>query len=101
MEGAAMGEGMRVTVREDGAITLPVYVREQLGVSEGDTLTLMLCDSELLVARPDVFVAKALNGMGAALRDAGVDLDEWIESAREGRADLIRELYGIEIANGD
>jgi hypothetical protein len=38
---------------------------------------------------------RALDEMGAALREKGVTLDEWIESGREVRAQLIDERYGI------
>lgn len=40
-------------------------------------------------------IAKTLDGMGAALREQGLSLDELIESGRAERDELIREQYGL------
>ena len=39
----------------------------------------------------------ALDSIGEELRANGVTLDELIESGREIRKDLLREMYGIKI----
>lgn len=50
----------------------------------------------MLITPQEVVATKALNEIGAVLREQGLSLEELIESGRESRDGLVRELYGID-----
>lgn len=85
-----------VRIEENGQITLPSAARERLGLQEGDLVAIAETAEGMLIARRDVLVSHTLDRIGAILREEGLTLEELIESGREERDALVRELYGIE-----
>ena len=85
-----------VRVQENGQVTIPVAARKRLGLKKGDLVAIEETPDGVLISPRETLAIKALDEMGAVLREQGVSLDEWIESGREIRADLLREHYGIE-----
>jgi len=85
-----------VRVQEKGQITLPADLRKRLGLKKGDLVAVEESPEGVLITPQEVVAAKALDEIGAILREQGISLDELIESGREIRGDLLRELYGID-----
>jgi AbrB family looped-hinge helix DNA binding protein len=88
-----------VRVQEDGQVTLPETARARLGIKPGELLTVVETDAGMVITPSRLVAARALDEIGAALREQGWsidDLDEWIEMGRAERDDLLREMYGID-----
>lgn len=85
-----------VRVQEKGQITLPADLRKRLGIKKGDLVAVEESPEGVLITSQEVIATKALDEIGAILREKGISLDELIESGREIRGDLLRELYGID-----
>lgn len=83
-----------VRVQEKGQITLPTELRRRLGLKKGDLVEVVETAQGLLITPQEVLAARALDEIGAALRERGVTLEELIESGREIRTELIKEEYG-------
>lgn len=92
-----MVERQRVRVRENGQVTIPAKVRRRLGLKKGDVLEMVDTPEGILITSQEVVVSHALDSMGEVLRAQGATLDELIESGRNERSELIRELYGLDI----
>lgn len=90
-----------VRVQEKGQVTLPVSVREQLGIKRGDLVSVSITAGGALITPQRVVANALLNKIGEALAGQGLTLDELIESGRSERADLLREMYGIESTEPD
>jgi AbrB family looped-hinge helix DNA binding protein len=85
-----------VRIQEKGQVTLPVAVRKRLGLKKGDLVAITETPEGVLITPQEVVAAKALDQIGAILREQGISLEELIESGREIRGELIHELYGID-----
>ncbi len=92
-----MAEQKLVRVQEKGQVTLPVAVRNRLGLKKGDLVAVVDTPDGVLITRQEVLAAEALDrigAIGAILRAQGLSLEELIDSGREERTDLIKEKYG-------
>lgn len=89
-----MVEPRLVRVQEKGQVTLPVKVRQKLGLKRGDLVAVVETPEGVLIAPRQVLAARALDRTGEALREQGLSLDELIESGRQERAELIKGKYG-------
>ena len=85
-----------VRVQDRGQITLPIELRKKYGIKEGDLVGFRETKEGLLLDLRAVQIAKALDQIGAALREQGETLESMIESGREIRGELLKELYGID-----
>jgi len=85
-----------VRIQEKGQVTLPVEARRRLGLKKGDLVSVVATADGILITPQEVVAVRALDRIGEALREQGVSLDELIDSARAGRDELIREVYGID-----
>lgn len=85
-----------VRVQEKGQVTLPADIRKQLGLKKGDLVAVEATPDGVLITPQAVLALKALDEMGAILRAKGVTLDDWMESGRAIREELVREQYGLE-----
>ncbi|MCC6945464.1 MAG: AbrB/MazE/SpoVT family DNA-binding domain-containing protein [Thermomicrobiales bacterium] len=91
-----MAETTLVRVQEKGQVTLPADVRRRLGIQKGDLVSVTETPDGVLITPRRMVVTRALDEIGRILREEGVTLEEWIESGREERDQLLQELYGIE-----
>lgn len=89
------GERKLSRVQKKGQVTIPIEIRDRLGIQEGDLVAFVETEEGVLITRQEVVAMKLLNQIGHALKEKGVDLDELIESGRDMRADFIREKYGL------
>lgn len=85
-----------VRIQEKGQVTLPADIRRRLGLKKGDLVAVEGTPEGVLITPQAVMAMKALDEIGKALRDQGLSLEELIESGREERGELLRELYGID-----
>lgn len=81
-----------VRVQEKGQVTLPASVRRQLGIKKGDLVTVTATPAGALITRQETIAAPALSRIGEALKAQGLTLAELVESGREERMALLREM---------
>jgi len=91
-------ESKLVRIQEKGQVTLPAAVRKRLGLKKGDLVAVVATPDGVLITPQEVVASKALDQIGAILREQGLSLEELIESGRDGRDELVREQYGIDPA---
>jgi bifunctional DNA-binding transcriptional regulator/antitoxin component of YhaV-PrlF toxin-antitoxin module len=85
-----------VRVQEKEQVTLPVAVREELGIKRDDLVSVTVTPAGALITPQAIIAANDLEESRRILAEEGFSLDELIESGREIRGDLLREMYGIE-----
>ena len=84
-----------VRVQEKGQVTIPLEIRQKLGLKKGDLVTFVETETGVVIKPAELIVTEALDEIGNALRDKGVSLEELIERGREIRGKLIEEKYGL------
>ena len=89
-----------VRVQEKGQVTLPVAVRDQLGIKKGDLVSVTVTPTGALITPQATIAANDVEEMRRILAAQGYSLDELIESGREIRGELLREMYGIDPESG-
>lgn len=91
-----MAQKLRVSrLQERGQVTIPLEIREKLGLEPGDMIAFIETDQGVLISPQEVIAVKALDKMGALLKEKGITLEELIESGREIRGELIAQEYGL------
>ena len=53
-------------------------------------------DGGVLITPQEVIATRALDRLGALIKEQGLDLDTFIEEVREDRGAMLKEKYGIE-----
>ncbi|HET7037230.1 MAG TPA: AbrB/MazE/SpoVT family DNA-binding domain-containing protein [Thermomicrobiaceae bacterium] len=96
-----MAERKLVRVQEKGQVTLPVEFRKRLGLKKGDLVAITETPEGVLITPQEVIATRALDQIGAALRERGLSLEELIESGRDTRDDLLREQFGIDASDSE
>lgn len=86
-------------VQEKGQITLPADIRRNLGLEKGDLVAFEERDGGVLITSREVVTMRALDEIGAALREQGISLEDLIESDREDRANIAQEMYELSTVN--
>ena len=82
-------------VQKKGQVTIPAEIRDKLGIKEGDLVAFIETDDGILISPQEVLAMRALDRIGAALKERGISLDELIESGREERSNIIEEKYHL------
>ncbi len=82
-------------VQKKGQVTIPVEMRDKLGLKEGDLVAFVETDEGILISRQEVLAMRALDRIGAVLKEQGISLDELVESGRYERSKIIKEKYGL------
>ncbi|MGE3271961.1 MAG: AbrB/MazE/SpoVT family DNA-binding domain-containing protein [Chloroflexota bacterium] len=83
-------------VEDDGRVMLPADLRAKLGLKQGDLVSVIETPEGLLLTSRQAAVAREIEQVDAEIGAHGVSLDELIESGRELRGELLKELYGID-----
>jgi AbrB family looped-hinge helix DNA binding protein len=83
-------------VQEKGQVTIPVAIRRKLGLKKGDMVAFIETEDGVLISPREVVVMHALDQIGAMLREKGITLEEMMESGREIRRELVKEMYGLD-----
>lgn len=81
------------TIRGDGNLDLSDDERDALGVGPGGDVLKLTTDQGILVTTREKLFLSALAGIGTALHENGVTLEELIESGAEIREELVEEFY--------
>jgi len=83
-----------VQIRRKGVITLPIGLRRQYGLVEGDVFTLMdLGDGSFLLTPRVSTVARLGDQVARVLAEKGVTLEEMLEALDQEREAYYREHY--------
>jgi AbrB family looped-hinge helix DNA binding protein len=82
-----------VRVQEKGQVTIPLEIRQKLGLKKGDLVTFVETETGVVIKPAEVIVTEALDQIGRALRERGITLEELIESGREIRQQIYNEKY--------
>lgn len=83
-----------IQIRSKGVITLPVELRRQYGLNEGDVLTLIDLGDGSFVVTPRLPQIDRLGDLvSQALAEAGVTVDELLQTLDEERESYYREHY--------
>lgn len=83
-----------VRVQEKGQVTLPAEMRRHLGLKKGDLVAVTETPDGVLITSQQEIVNRALDEIGAALREQGLTLEDMIERGRAIREELYQEWYG-------
>ena len=80
-----------------GTIVLPQAVREFLGAKKGSVIAFVITDDERVEVRAlEADALAALDAIGAALKEQGVTLGQWMKEGRAIRRRLLKEMYDID-----
>ena len=83
-----------VQIRRKGVITLPVELRRQYNLDEGDVFTLVdLGDGSFLLTPRVSQVAHLGDQVARLMAEEGVTLEEMLEALDQERADYYQEHY--------
>ena len=85
-------------VQEKGQVTIPVEIRRKLGLKKGDMVAFVETEDGVLISSREAVVTRALDRIGEMLLEKGITLEEMMESGREIRRDLVKEMYGLDPA---
>ena len=83
-----------VNVDAEGNLTLPMELRESLGLQIGDTLKVMQTDDYVLLIPKRLLVPEFAEYMSRLLAEKGLTVDDLLASGEEIRDELFRERYG-------
>jgi AbrB family looped-hinge helix DNA binding protein len=95
MTKGAQTETKLVRIQEKGQVTLPAEARRRLGLKKGDLVAVTETPDGFVITPQEVIATRSLDRIGELLREKGISLEEMIESGREERGSLLREMYGI------
>jgi bifunctional DNA-binding transcriptional regulator/antitoxin component of YhaV-PrlF toxin-antitoxin module len=85
---------MTVQIRRKGVITLPVELRRQYNLDEGDVFTLVdLGDGSFLLTPRVSQVARLGNQVAQLMEEGDVTLDEMLEALDQERETYYQEHY--------
>lgn len=84
-----------VRVQEKGQVTIPKEIREKLDLKKGDLVTFVETEAGIVIQPAEIVISTALDEIGKALREEGLNLDELVERGRRIRGQLTGEKYGI------
>ena len=80
-----------VRLRRRGQITIPQAVRDNLGVSEGDILTLLQMGDVVMLATRQPQVPRLADKIAGLMEDEGVSLADLLQGLKEEREAIWRE----------
>lgn len=83
-----------LNVDAEGNLTLPMELRESLGLQIGDTLKVMQTDDYVLLIPKRLLVPEFAEYMSKLLAEKGLTVDDLLASGEEIRDELFQERYG-------
>lgn len=79
-----------------GRVVLPPDLREKLGPKGSGKVWVVETDEGVLLLTREAMMEHEYQQVDAEFRKEGLSLDDMIESGREIRGELLKELYGID-----
>ena len=92
-----MGVSKLSKVQEKGQVTIPVEIRKKWNLEKGDLVAFVETEQGVMISPREVVAMEALDRVGEALKERGINLEELIESGREIRGRLLEEGYDIKV----
>ena len=83
-------------IQEKGQVTIPADIRRKMGLKRGDLIAFTETEEGIVITRQEVIAADILKEIGESLKAKGITLEELLRDGQAIRADLLREMYGIE-----
>lgn len=83
-----------VQVRQRGTLTLPASLRERYKIKPGDTFHIIDLDGVLVLTPMAPMVPELAREIERARLEAGLSVEEMLNSLREQRTSYVREKYG-------
>ncbi|MCS6849079.1 MAG: AbrB/MazE/SpoVT family DNA-binding domain-containing protein [Anaerolineae bacterium] len=83
-----------IRVRGKGEITLPVDIRQKLGLEAGSLLTAELTAEGVLLKPAEVVAREAMVQIAKELKAHGVTLEDLMKAGRRARARTAARKYG-------
>ena len=84
-----------VKVQEKGQVTIPLEIRQRLGLKKGDLVTFMITEAGVVIKPAEVIVTEALDEINRALKAEGISFEDLMAQGRELRDELIKKEYGL------
>ena len=84
-----------IRVRGKGEITLPVDIRQKLGLQVGALLTAELTDAGVLLKPAEIVARDAMTQISNELKAQGVSLEDLMVSGRKARTKIATEKYSV------
>lgn len=86
----------RTIIQQSGAVQLPAEFLEKHGLKAGDEVAYFETEDGLFISSREALVDRLLDDLESGLTAKDISLEVLIDSGREERAALLRELYGID-----
>lgn len=86
----------KYVVQKNGQVTLPAELRREYGLRKGDAVVFRRKDSGWVIEKETPDPLALLEQLGVALREEGIELDEWLASGREIREAMLKEKYNFD-----
>jgi bifunctional DNA-binding transcriptional regulator/antitoxin component of YhaV-PrlF toxin-antitoxin module len=83
-----------VQVRQRGALTLPIELRERYNIQPGDTFRLIDLDGIFVLTPMAPLVPELAREIERARLEAGLSVEEMLQALREQRERYVAEKYG-------
>jgi AbrB family transcriptional regulator, transcriptional pleiotropic regulator of transition state genes len=78
-----------VKVQEKGQVTIPLEIRQMLGLKKGDLVTFIITEGGVVIKPAEVIVTEALEEINQVLKDEGISLEKLMAKGRELRDEKI------------
>jgi AbrB family looped-hinge helix DNA binding protein len=79
-----------VKVQEKGQVTIPLEIRQRLGLKKGDLVTFVITEAGVVIMPAEVIVTEALDEINRALKAEGISLKELMVKGRELREEMVK-----------
>jgi len=83
-----------IQVRQRGSLTLPARLRERYKIKPGDTFRILDLDGILVLTPMVPMVPELAREIERARIEAGLSIEEMLDSLRKERERYVREKYG-------
>lgn len=98
---ASMATALKVSrVQKKGQVTIPLEIREKLGVQEGDFVAFVVTSEGILISPQQVIPAKTLDEVESHREDKGLKFEEFFGFSQRIARQTIKEEKPIEIPRG-
>ncbi len=81
---------------EKGEFTIPAEYRREHGLDRDSTIAIIQMGDALILTPIDKMLAEITERMEAAIRGAGVTVEELMEETLAARVEIAREEFGID-----
>ena len=97
-----MASGQKVSkVQKKGQVTIPVEIREKLGIEEGDLVAFEDTDYGVVLKPQEVFSRQDLERFEVALREQGFSFEDYCNFPQRTTEKSPKEEYPVEIEEGE